>query len=299
MVKRILIIGMAVLMLSVELAGATGFGHRPRRGRCGDSSGWALGFFRFGGLEVVGLTADQRLVCFDEEVPAFARDIGAITNLSGDTRIVGIDFRPATGDLYGLGNAGGIYTINVQTGEATFKAQLGVALDGTNFDVDFNPTVDRLRIISDNGQNLRANVENGATTEDLDLVYPAPPPTPPTPGLGVTGAAYTNNDLDSTTATTLFDIDTMMDQVVIQSPPNNGSLAATGKLGIDVSGDVGFDIYSVIRAGKTQDVRGFAALTTDRARFYRVNLLTGRVSYRGTFNQTQQVTDIALPLNQF
>ena len=47
---------LAVLTLSVELAGATGFSNRPRRGRCGDSSGWALGFFRFGGLEVVGLT---------------------------------------------------------------------------------------------------------------------------------------------------------------------------------------------------------------------------------------------------
>lgn len=296
MIKRLLIVGVAVLTLSVQLADATGFGNRPRRGRCGDSSGWALGFFRFGGLEVVGLTAGQRLVCFDEGVPSSARDIGAITNLSGDSRIVGVDFRPATGELYGLGNAGGIYTLDVKTGEATFEAQLNVALDGTTFDVDFNPTVDRLRIISDLGQNLRANVETGMTTEDFDLVYPAPTPTP---GTGVTGAAYTNNDLDSTTATTLFDIDATMDQVVIQSPPNNGSLAATGKLGIDAVGDVGFDIYSVVRAGKTQEVRAFAAITTDRARFYRVNLLTGRVSYRGTFNQSQQVTDIALPLNQF
>ena len=90
-----------------------------------------------------------------------------------------------------------------------------------------------------------------------------------------------------------------MDQVVIQSPPNNGSLAATGKLGLDANGDVGFDIYSVVRGGKTQDVRAFAALTTDRARFYRVNLLTGRVSYAAPSTRSQQVTDIALPLNQF
>jgi hypothetical protein len=295
MYKRIFIVVAAVLTLSGELADATGF-NRPRRGRCGDSSGWALGFSRFGGLEVVGLTNNQRLVCFDEDVPAFAREIGPVTNLSGDTRVVGIDFRPATKELYALGNAGGIYTLNLETGEATFKAQLNVALDGNTFDVDFNPTVDRLRIISDLGQNLRANVDTGATNEDLDLVYPAPTPTP---GTGVTGAAYTNNDLDATTATTLFDIDASMDQVVIQSPPNNGSLAATGKLGIDAVGDVGFDIYSIVRAGKTQEVRAFAALTTDRARFYRVNLLTGRVSYRGTFNQGQQVTDIAVPLNQF
>lgn len=86
---------------------------------------------------------------------------------------------------------------------------------------------------------------------------------------------------------------------VAQSPPNNGSLAATGKLGIDANGDVGFDIYSIVRGGKTSEVRAFAAVTTDRARFYRVNLLTGRLSLRGTFRQSEQVTDIAVPLNQF
>jgi hypothetical protein len=297
MTQRILAIALGLVALSVEMAGATGFGHRFRPGRCGDGSGWSRGgFFRFNGLEVVGLTADQRLICFDEDSPSLARAIGPITNLSGDARIVGIDFRPATGELYGLGNAGGIYTINLANGSAIFEAQLNVALDGTLFDVDFNPTVDRLRIISDAGQNLRANVETGMTTEDFDLVYPGPTPTP---GLGVTGAAYTNNDLDATTATTLFDIDATMDQVVIQSPPNNGSLAATGKLSVDAVGDVGFDIYSIVRGGKTSDVKAFAAITTDRARFYRINLFTGRALLRGTFNQSQQVSDIALPLNQY
>jgi hypothetical protein len=292
-----LTIALAVLALSAEMAGATGFGNRFRPGRCGDGSGWSRGgFFRFNGLEVVGLTADQRLICFDEDAPSLARAIGPVTNLSGDSRIVGIDFRPATGALYGLGNAGGIYTIDLGNGSATFVAQLSVALDGTTFDVDFNPTVDRLRIISDAGQNLRANVDTGMTTEDLDLVYPA---AMPTPGLGVTGAAYTNNDLDAMTATTLYDLDATMDQAVIQSPPNNGSLASIGKLGVDAVGDVGFDIYSTVRGGKTNDVKAYAAITTDRARFYRINLFTGRASLRGTFNQSQQVTDIALPLNQF
>lgn len=296
MTHQILAIALTIVALSAEIASATGFPNRFRSRQCGDGLGWARGFFRFNGLEVVGLTADQRLVCFDEDVPSSARAIGPITNLSGDSRIVGIDFRPANGALYGLGNAGGVYTIDVANGSATFVSQLNVALDGDTFDVDFNPTVDRLRIISNLGQNLRANVDTGMTTEDLDLVYPA---ATPTPGLGVTGAAYTNNDLDPSTATTLFDIDSSMDQVVIQSPPNNGSLAATGKLGIDAAGDVGFDIYSVVRSGKTSDVKAFAAITTDRARFYGVNLLTGRLAPRGTFSQSQQVRDIAVPLNQY
>jgi len=295
MLQRLMGIALAVLAVGADVAGATGF-DRFRRGRCGDGSGWVVGNFRFSGLEVVGLTADQRLICFDEDTPTLARAIGPVTNLSGDSRIVGIDFRPATGELYGLGNAGGIYTIDLGTGSASFVSQLSVMLDGTAFDVDFNPTVDRLRIISDLGQNLRVNVDTGAATEDLDLVYPG---MMPTPGVGVTGAAYTNNDLDATTATTLYDIDATMDQVVIQSPPNNGSLAASGKLGLDAAGDVGFDIYSIVRGGKTTDVKAFAAIATDRARFYRINLITGRASLRGTFTQSQQVTDIAVPLNQF
>ena len=86
---------------------------------------------------------------------------GPVTGLTGDTALVGIDFRPATGALVGLGNQGGIYTIDPATGVATNRVQLSEALSGTSFGVDFNPTVDRLRIVSDTGQNLRANLDTG------------------------------------------------------------------------------------------------------------------------------------------
>src|SRR5262245_22415492 len=60
-------------------------------------------------LVVVGLTADQRLVCFDERRPGRASAIGTVVGLDGDTALVGIDYRPATGELVGLGNKGGLY----------------------------------------------------------------------------------------------------------------------------------------------------------------------------------------------
>ena len=260
--------------------------------------GRARGVFkRFGGrLEVVGLTSDQRLVCFREHRPDRARDIGDVTGLVGDTRLVGIDFRPATGELYGLGDAGGVYTIDSSTAVATPKSTLSVPLEGTSFGVDFNPTVDRLRIISDTGQNLRVNVDTGAALVDTALAYPAPGG----PGVGVTGNAYTNNDADPNTGTTLFDIDSMLDQLVIQAPPNAGTLNLTGKLTVDTSPAVGFDIYSVLQGGMTTtSVQAFASLTTGgRARFYTVNLFTGQVGLRGTFKTRNQVIDVALPLNQ-
>jgi len=75
---------------------------------------------------------------------------------------------------------------------------------------------------------------------------------------GLSGAAYTNNDLNSNTTTSLFDIDTTLDQVALQSPPNAGSLAATGKPGIDGGAQVGFDIYSLIGNGRTRSNLGGA-----------------------------------------
>ena len=102
-----------------------------------------------------------------------------------------------------------------------------------------------------------------------------PPAT--TPSTGVSAAAYTNNDLDTDTATTLFDLDTALDQVAVQAPANAGSLSATGKLGVDAGSDAGFDI-----AGK--DNRGWATLSVGgKYRLYSVSLLTGEVTSKGSF----------------
>jgi Domain of unknown function (DUF4394) len=252
-----------------------------------------------GDLNVVGLTADTRLIEFDSDDPGDADTIGAVSGLTGDSTLVGIDYRPRNGKLYGLGNQGGIYTIFDRTAAATKVGQLTVALAGTSFGVDFNPAADALRIISDTGQNLRVPFAGGetpgATATDTSLTYP------PAAGIttGVTGAGYTNNDNDPNTGTTLFDLDSMLDQAVIQSPANSGQLVATGKLGVDTGSAIGFDVFSALRKDTTVSVRAFASLTVDgRARFYRVNLLQGRAAPVGTFSTRNQVTGIAIQLDQ-
>jgi hypothetical protein len=268
-------------------------------------------------LRVFGLTADQRLVRFWECLPGHPRTIGAVYGLqTPDTALVGIDFRVQDGKLYGVGNGGGIYTIDTYTAQATLVSQLaaGVSLEGTFFGVDFNPAADRLRIVSNTGQNLRHNVNAGGTTlVDQRLNYP--PATPVCQALaagqfpaglycqqgptaqGITGAAYTNNDLDTTSGTTLFDIDAMLNQVSIQSPPNNGALAATGQLTVDPDSPVGFDIYTDLRKGKALNNRGFASLVVNgQSGFYRINVLTGQAFLIGYFDE--MVIDIAIPLQQ-
>jgi hypothetical protein len=267
------------------------------RGRGNDSRDHSRGQSKDRGLTVVGLTADQRLLSFDEFSPQRAKCSRPVSGLvDGDTALIGIDYRVQDGNLYGVGNAGGVYLIDARTAVATFVNRLSVPLSGTSFGVDFNPAADRLRIISDSGQNLRHNVNpGGVTLMDMNLNY-----TPGTPAAGITGAAYTNNDLDANTATTLFDIDSALDQVVLQSPPNNGSLAATGKLLVDTGMAVGFDIYSTLRGGSTVDVEALASLSspTGAASLYSVNLATGKVTWRGLFKPSDLVVDIAIPLDQ-
>ncbi|MGZ8290408.1 MAG: DUF4394 domain-containing protein [Telluria sp.] len=291
--RSALIFVAAVSAVSVSHAA----GNEARRGgpSCASGAGEQRGD-RHKALMVVGLTADQRLICFSENRPRDARGIGTVTGLmSGDT-LIGIDFRVQDGMLYGVSKTGGVYRIDTANAAATKVSQLTAALEGAQFGVDFNPAADRLRIVSDTGQNLRHNIgAGGVTIVDGALNYTAGTPT-----MGVTGAAYTNNDLNAMTATTLFSLDTMLDQVALQSPPNNGTLAATGKLGIDAGSVAGFDIYNRVRASVSVGAEALAVLAAagEEGALYSVDLLTGKATARGKFSREHQVTDIAIPLNQ-
>lgn len=287
------LITLSTTFVHAQFGGGPPISTPPGVGACGGSFN----------LSVIGLTSDGRLICFTENDPGSAFTLGTVTGLTGDTALIGIDFRVQNGSLYGVGNAGGIYVFDVNSVVGTKIGQLTVALQGTFFGVDFNPAANALRIISDTGQNLRqpfSAIPLPATVVDGTLTY-TPPTMTPVAALGVTGAAYTNNDLSTTTATTLFDIDTNLDQVVIQSPANNGLLVATGMLTVNTGATVGFDIYSSLDgSGATVDNLGFASLTVGSGTgFYGISLLTGRATFRGSFSSGNQVTDIAVPLNQF
>lgn len=247
-------------------------------------------------LSAIGLTSDQRLVKFDVNKPSKARSLGTVSGLTGDTKLIGIDFRVQDEKLYGVGDTGGIYTLDTANAQAVKVSQLTVALAGTAFGVDFNPAANRLRVISNTGQNLRHNIDDPAapltTAVDGTLTNPT---APPSTALGVTGAAYTNNDLSAATATTLFDLDTTADRISLQSPANAGTLAATGNLGVDAALDAGFDIFYNADTGVNH---GFAAIGNAGAyRLYAINVLNGKATDKGAFPDSYQVTDLALPIN--
>jgi Domain of unknown function (DUF4394) len=277
-------------LIAFAVGAAVAAGPAKAKDDCGDRED----AFKTRNLKIVGLTVDQRLVRFKECDPSRPREIGPISGLTGDSMLVGIDYRVQDGLLYGVGNAGGIYTIDPGTAAATKARQLTVALNGTWFGVDFNPAANALRIVSDTGQNLRQPFADppAPTAVDTALNYTAGVPT-----TGITGAAYVNNDLAADTGTTLFDIDTVMNQVVIQVPPNAGTLVRTGSLTVDPDTPVGFDIYSKLRDGATVANKGLASLVVGGViGFYRIDMLSGKATLIDTIHDS--VIDIAIPLDQ-
>lgn len=104
------------------------------------------------------------LVTFDSSDPANILDAGTIKGLGPNESVLGIDFRPATGELFALGSSNRLYTVDIANPNALsygtltpVGANLGIGLNGSNFGFDFNPQIDRIRIVSDTDRNYVAN----------------------------------------------------------------------------------------------------------------------------------------------
>jgi Domain of unknown function (DUF4394) len=194
------------------------------------------------GQLLLGVTSSNRLIAFSSANPAQLLHSVPITNLAPGELILGIDVRPANNRLYALGSTSQLYIINYLSGAATrVGSPFTPALTGTDFGFDFNPTVDRIRVVSNAGQNLRLHPDTGAVAAtDGALTYTAGDPNAGrTPQ--VTAAAYTNPDNDPATGTLLVDIDAALDLAASQNPPNDGRLNTLLPLGVDVA-QAGFDI---------------------------------------------------------
>lgn len=192
----------------------------------------------------------------------------SITGLQADESIVGIDMRPATGQLFAMGSTSRLYTINTASGAATAigTGPFGILL-GTSFGFDFNPSVDRIRVVSNTGQNLRLNPNDGALVATDGNLNPGTPI--------VSAAAYTNN-IPAASSTVLHVIDTSTDMLYQQIPPNDGVLVPTGSLGINVDAENGFDI-----GGATGNA--YAVLSVSgTSKLYKINLSSGMATEQMT-----------------
>jgi hypothetical protein len=109
------------------------------------------------------------------------------------------------------------------------------------------------------------------------------------------GAAYTNSVAGATT-TTNYAIDAGLDVLVTQGSvggtpvsPNTGRLFTVGRLGVDASDVVGFDI--------TPAGRAFAALTRpgeSTSALYSIDLTTGAARSLGTLGGGQSIRGLTV-----
>lgn len=245
---------------------------------------------------IFAVTEANQLIRFTSTTPNTLSDSQPISGLQPNESLLGIDFRPADGRLYGLGSANRLYTLNPQTGAATLVASqpFTATLGGDSFGFDFNPVPDRIRVVSDAGQDLRLHPVTGAVAGiDATLVY-----TDTDDNAGsfpeITGAAYSNNISGSTT-TTLYVIDTSLDILARQGgsngppSPNTGLLFSIGALDVEASILAGFDI--------SPDGDAYAAFTVNgdaTSGLYTIDLLTGKATLVNPIGGGAKVTGLAI-----
>lgn len=258
---------------------------------------------------VIALTSDGHLIRFNAGQPRRLQGSLPLKGLKAGDSLVGIDFRVAKGVLFAVGRTGQIYTLNTTTGQLTAvgTGNPPVALRGTRFGVDFNPAADRIRVVSDVGQNLRFHPDTGAQIDfdaqtpggqaDPDLAYaPGDPQHGKAPQL--VSAAYTYNSKDEK-ITTNFALDARQGTLVMQGSregvtpvesPNLGVLRTVGLLGTGPLTDAAFDISDVRNTA-------LAAVRTPQhthTRLYKVDLSTGAARWVGTVGAGQALVGMAI-----
>ena len=257
--------------------------------------------------KAVAVTASNKLLKFNAGRPGRILTTLNITGLQAGETLLGIDYRVAKDQLYALGSSGRLYTLNVDTAIASaVGTPFTVKLDGTQFGFDFNPTVDRIRVVSNTGQNLRLHPDTGAVVDsnptlegvqtDGKLAYAAGDMNFGKSPMTV-GAAYSYNKAD-TKITTNFALDAASGALVTQGSregilpavsPNTGQLFTIGSLGLAFN-NASFDIQAV------SDV-AFAALNSDgsmASRWVMIDLKTGAAKSLGAVGGGERVVGIAM-----
>jgi Domain of unknown function (DUF4394)/PEP-CTERM motif len=226
----------------------------------------------------------QQLVRFNPLTAGTVATVGAT-----GVNLTGIDFRPATNQLYGY-DGDRLYTIDLTSGAATQVFDVGNTAGNVGF--DFNPTVDRIRVVGGSGTNFRLNPLDGSTIVDGAFTF----------AMGdvnvgrvpsFTAVAYTNSDTDPATGTTLYGIDASLGQLVLISTPNGGNVSTVGSLGIPGFGAItGFDIITIGGVNTAYFTATAAGSTTGR--LYTVNLGTGAATLVGDVGTASGLQGLAL-----
>jgi len=259
---------------------------------------------------LIALTDSNKLQRIETTAPGFIQSQTTITGLQPGEKLLVIDFRPSTGQLYGVTDLSRLYVINPTTGAATLvgSGSFSPALDlggfrgfGVDLGFDFDPVTDRIRVVTVTGQNLRLNPDTGSVVNvDTTLAFASGDQNAGREP-AVTAAAYSNN-FAGATSTTLYTIingnGSGFPPTVLAtqgspggSPvsPNAGQLFTVGTVGLVYIQPTGLDIapdgtaYALINSTDTLN------------QFFTINLATGAISHFGGTGP-ELVRDIAIAL---
>ncbi|MEI6233512.1 MAG: DUF4394 domain-containing protein [Planctomycetota bacterium] len=258
---------------------------------------------------VIAIGDETKLLRFNPATPGTVTSVNLTGIVSGE-KIAGSDWRPQTGQYMALGingaaNTGTLYLVDPQTAalsvvgtasQIAFVDAAGSPVDLPDpsngpYEIDFNPTVDRLRVTTFTGLNFRINPNTGAAVDgNLNSGTPAGTNTDGlingSSSTGISGAAYTRNFAQSLTGgtTTLYTIDATQSKLFIQTPANSGT--QTSGVTVRYLGDpltlpgaypVAFDIPSSIGVPP----EAWFASTFGVANFYRFDLTFGDATLIG------------------
>jgi hypothetical protein len=233
------------------------------------------------------------LVRFNTATPGTVGTPVAVTGLAAGETLRAIDYRPANGGLYGLAVDGTnaavhLYAINPTTGTATAAgAAVTLPTPGTAWDINFNPVVDRIRVVNDQDENARLVPDTGALAADDTNLSPGT--------VSVDAVAY-SNPVSGATQTTLYALNSQTNSLatiggVNGTPsPNGGVVTDIGALGITFAGSpAALDI-------STNNV-AFAVLrpVSGASSLYTINLASGTATLVGAVGDgTLAIDDIAI-----
>jgi hypothetical protein len=258
---------------------------------------------------LIAVTDQMELITFNAGQPGKVLTRKPVTGLPTGDRLLGIDFRVARGVLYALSMDGRLYTLDTATGGLTSvgSAVLPLAATGGTIGFDFNPTVDRIRVVTPAGDNLRLHPDTGAMVDgnpalegiqpDGKLHYVANDVNA-NQQPQIVAAGYTYNKKDDK-LTTNYAIDRATGALVMQGSmegstpvisPNTGQLRTVGSLGLGPLVDAAFDISDLSNAA-------LAAVRTPantKTQLHLLDLASGRATLLGTVGDGRALIGMAI-----
>src|SRR4030095_14719329 len=239
-----------------------------------------------------GLSDDNVIVKLMSGPPVIEVSSVPLKGIGTGELMLAIDYRQANRKMYGVSDANLIYQIDPVTG-VTFAVTgypFTPAINGGVVGFDINPTDDRIRLVTDNDENLRIHPLSGQVVAIDKNLAPSQ--------ASINSIAYVAVVTSGlSTSFGLFDLDMGTGNLFRQNG-NTGELQLVGSTGLNILSEGGFDSskglsWAVFLGGARIGSPGATGDNTSTAyRLWNINVKTAAVRSMGT---TRPLIGLAVP----